>query len=176
MGLPYHPKLATIYLCDFPKRDANLHEGDLELGETDKTRLVIVMNRKLEGRGRLVNIVPISMTPPAVQMPWHVLIPKSCLPPMVVKSSGADRYAKCDMICTVSLDRLSLYQGHWNSKRERMQRKRITESGKLDLEALKKVKLAIAAALGIHPALLAANQVRRELRQAAEDPVNLPEP
>jgi uncharacterized protein YifN (PemK superfamily) len=153
VGIPYYPKAAEVYMCDFPRRDAKHMDEDVLQGEMVKARLVVVVNKKLSGRDGLVNVVPISMTPPFVHCPWHVLIPNSCLPALVVRSSTDARYAKCDMVCTVSLERLNYYQGHWNSDAQiratGLQRKRVTQKGKLDMATFRKVQLAMATVLGV---------------------------
>jgi uncharacterized protein YifN (PemK superfamily) len=153
MGIAYYPKAAEIYMCEFPRRDAQHMDEDVQHGEMVKARLVVVVNKKLAGRDGLVNVVPISMTPPQIPCPWHVLIPNSCLPALVAKSSSEPRYAKCDMVCTVSLTRLHYYQGHWNSDAQiraaGVHRKRVTQKGKLDMATFRAVKLALAAVLGV---------------------------
>jgi uncharacterized protein YifN (PemK superfamily) len=153
VGIPYFPKAAEVYMCDFPRRDAKHMDEDVFQGEMVKARLVVVVNKKLAGRDALVNIVPISMTSPRIRCPWHVLIPNSCLPSLVVKSSAEARYAKCDMICTVALERVNYYQGHWNSDAQiraaGLQRKRVSQKGKLDMATFREVQLAVASALGL---------------------------
>jgi uncharacterized protein YifN (PemK superfamily) len=153
VGIPFYPKAAEVYMCEFPRRDAKHMGEDVFEGEMVKARLVVVVNKKLPGRAGLVNVVPISMTPPLVHCPWHVIIPNSCLPALVVKSSNGARYAKCDMVCTVSLERLHYYQGHWNSDAQiraiGLQRKRVTQKGKLDMATFRNVQLAMASVLGV---------------------------
>lgn len=153
MGLPYYPKAAEIYMCEFPRRDAQILDQDVKKGEMVKARLVVVVNKKLSGREGLVNVVPLSMTLPLIPRPWHVVIPNSCLPALVVKSSNEPRYAKCDMLCTVSLERLNYYQGHWNSAQQvrgsGVPRKRVAQKGKLDMATFRRVKLAMASVLGV---------------------------
>ncbi|APG03384.1 hypothetical protein BJI69_05290 [Luteibacter rhizovicinus DSM 16549] len=72
-----------------------------------KVRPAIVVGRTLEGRRGLVNIVPISMTAPARRRLWHVPISVAAMPPGWREKPG-DRWAKCDMLTVVSLERLSL--------------------------------------------------------------------
>ncbi|MGA7438363.1 MAG: type II toxin-antitoxin system PemK/MazF family toxin [Luteibacter sp.] len=164
MTLKYHPKLGEVMLCSFPSADLHLHDQALK-GEMVKDRLVIVVNRRLSGRGDLVNVVPISMTPPAFPQPWHVAIPMSCIPVSAVKARRGQRYAKCDMICTVALARLGYYQAHWTPGVPGGSTVRMRESGRLDLATLLKVKRALAAVLEITPCVLADVALRTELAE-----------
>jgi uncharacterized protein YifN (PemK superfamily) len=75
--------------------------------EMVKTRPVIVVSRVLHGRHGMATVVPVSMTPPAEPRRWHVLVPASSMPRGWSEKPG-DRCAKCDMVGTVSLERLSM--------------------------------------------------------------------
>lgn len=75
--------------------------------EMVKTRPVIVVSRVLDGRHGVATVVPISMTPPANPRRWHVLVPTTAMPQGWREKPG-DRWAKCDMVTTVSLERLSM--------------------------------------------------------------------
>ncbi|WP_229006833.1 type II toxin-antitoxin system PemK/MazF family toxin [Xanthomonas vesicatoria] len=109
-----------------------------------KTRPVIVLSKQITGRPRLVNIVPISMTPPDPVGPHHVLVSAIYMPKRLRDRAG-DRWAKCDMIYTMSLDRLELVQGHRNA-----QGRRTYDKGTVPPALLKKIRVAIASCLGIH--------------------------
>jgi len=162
--LKHHPKLGEVLICQFPRSGRWTLEEALK-GEMVKDRLVIVVNRKLSGRSGLVNVVPISMTPPCPAMPWHVAIPASCLPAMAIDEREGVRYAKCDMVCTVSLGRLEYYAGHRSSNPGRSMSHRRRQTGRLDLQTLLKVKRALASVLEINAALFADAQNRADVAE-----------
>lgn len=134
-----------------------------------KDRLVIVVNRKLSGRGDLVNVVPISMTPPCPPMPWHVEIPASCLPAAAVSERYGIRYAKCDMVCTVSLGRLEYFVGHRVANAGRSTAHRRLQTGRLDFQTLLKVKRALASVLEINAGLFADASTGANLPEILEE-------
>jgi len=101
MALAFPPDPGTVVICHFPA------EGTVVGAEMVKVRPAIVVGRTLEGRRGLVNIVPISMTAPARRRLWHVPISVAAMPPGWREKPG-DRWAKCDMLTVVSLERLSL--------------------------------------------------------------------
>ena len=135
MPLQFHPKPGEIFMCDFP--DSYMH------GEMIKRRPVIVISKRLEGRSRLVNIVPISMTPPEPVRSHHVEIGRMSMPRGLRDQEGR-RWAKCDMIYTMSLDRLDYVRGH----RSRDGR-RVTDAGALPVATLLAIRVAAADCLGV---------------------------
>lgn len=96
MALPYHPKRGEILTCSF---------DDVAVGaEMIKRRPVIVISRKDTHSRGLCTIVPLSTTAPSVPHAWH-----HCMPHLRVTGwiAAKPMWAKADMICTISLDRLS---------------------------------------------------------------------
>ncbi|WP_367347093.1 type II toxin-antitoxin system PemK/MazF family toxin [Stenotrophomonas bentonitica] len=136
MALLFHPKPGEIFMCKFPEE--YLH------GEMIKTRPVIVLNKKLQGRPKLVNVVPISMTPPGEVLSHHVPISAAYLPKGLRDRTG-QRWAKCDMVYTMSIDRLDFVKAHKGSGA-----KRVTDAGTLPPARLLQVRLAAALCLGVH--------------------------
>lgn len=68
-----------------------------------KRRPVVVISRAETHGRRLCTVVPFSTTPPDPILPWHVLIRENPLP----EAPGCKAvWAKCDMLYTVSFDRL----------------------------------------------------------------------
>jgi uncharacterized protein YifN (PemK superfamily) len=67
---------------------------------------VVVQNNKLR-RGRLVTVVPLSGQAPETVMPYHHRMDHRSfrLLPLEYGGQGKERWAKCDYITTVSLDR-----------------------------------------------------------------------
>lgn len=95
-GLPlyYHPKQGDVLLCDFTR--------GFVAPEMLKVRKVIVISPTATHKRRLCTVVPISSTPPIQQEDWHHLLRENPL-----SSDGyLELWVKCDMIYTVSFDRL----------------------------------------------------------------------
>jgi uncharacterized protein YifN (PemK superfamily) len=88
-----------VLICEFPPQD------QIRPGEMTKVRPVIVVGRRMASRKGLVNIVPVSMTAPRSPAPWHVVVPTAAMPAGWRDRPG-DRWAKCDMVATVSVERL----------------------------------------------------------------------
>lgn len=141
MPISNKPKPGEILICQFPTDQSELVDGEMT-----KDRLVIVMNKPLQGRGKLVNVVPISMTAPEQVMPWHVRVPVECLPAAAQHRSG-ERWAKCDMISTVGWGRLNRYEAPMTSGR------RVFQDGRTDMATYVAVKKALATVLNIDASL-----------------------
>ena len=96
MPLPYLPHQGEILVCDF---------DDSAVGaEMIKRRPVVVVSRHESHRAKLCTVVALSTTPPKPQQGWHHHMPQ-----LRVTGWAADNgvWAKCDMLATVSLDRLN---------------------------------------------------------------------
>ena len=93
----FHPKTGHILICDFTR-------GFIP-PEMIKRRPVVVISRTVTHSNRLRTIVPLSTTAPQPIETWHV--PLSINP---LKSTRTEPkvWAKCDMLYTVSFDRLNL--------------------------------------------------------------------
>ncbi|WP_336940831.1 type II toxin-antitoxin system PemK/MazF family toxin [Vibrio cholerae] len=93
--LRFHPKKGTILCCDFS-------EG-FKAPEMVKIRPVIVVTPQLPGRVDLCTIVPLSTVEPQPKLPFHhEMSPESLTEKLKQKTC----WAKCDMLYTVSLERL----------------------------------------------------------------------
>lgn len=96
MALRFQPSPGTILNCDFT--------GYI-VPEIVKTRQVVVI-WKHKTNARLVYIVPLSTTPPHTPELAHEL---PCLPiPRQGQPADTRIWVKCDMVYTVSTDRLSM--------------------------------------------------------------------
>ena len=141
MALPHQPRAGDIVICEFP--------DCFEAPEMTKTRAVIVVSPRLPGRSsELVTVVPISRSQPYVPGEHHCRIPIDLLPKFM-QSTGGDRWAKCDMLYTLSTRRLSLIE---IGPRDRHGH-RAFDRPRLDLATLLAVRRAIAAGVGIDTAL-----------------------
>lgn len=90
----FHPKKGTILMCDFS-------EG-FKPPEMVKTRPVIVVSPKLNGRHGLCTVVALSTVEPNPFYPFHHKMSRESL----VSLPAAESWAKCDMIYSVSFERL----------------------------------------------------------------------
>jgi uncharacterized protein YifN (PemK superfamily) len=158
MPISNKPKPGEILICAFPTDQRDLIDGEMA-----KDRLVIVMNKPLPGRGKLVNVVPISMTAPAPIMPWHVQVPIDCLPAASRHRKG-DRWAKCDMISTVGWGRLNRYEAPMRSGR------RVFQEGRADMSTYVAVKRALATVLNITTDVLHQESVVQKADTSLEVP------
>ena len=100
MPLPrgFYPKYGHVLLCDF--------ERGFVHPEMVKRRQVVVISPTSTNYRRLCTVVPISATPPQIQERWHCLIDETELP---WADDEIEHWAKCDMMYTVSFDRLDKF-------------------------------------------------------------------
>jgi len=136
MALQFHPKPGAIVMAQFPL--------DYLHGEMEKRRPVIVVSRRSEAsRQRCATVVPISMTAPRTIEAQHILVPTASMPKGLRDDHG-DRFAKCDCVNTLSLERMDLVAG------PRVNGRRHYEAGQLPHALLLAVRRAVAGILGIH--------------------------
>ncbi len=72
-----------------------------------KLRPVIVVSPKLPYRSNIVAIVPISLTPPHRQMPYHFQLSKNYHPE---EPKDLPCWAKADMVMNLSIERLRAFK------------------------------------------------------------------
>jgi uncharacterized protein YifN (PemK superfamily) len=132
MGISYAPYAGQILLCDF--------RGSIR-PEMEKTRPVVVLTpRTISHKTHTTTIVPLSTTNPRVIEPYHVRI---TLPGVLPEHWGADCWAKCDMVATVSFFRLGFMKlGKTHAG------KRIYYKELLDDPTLSLVRRAVQHAIG----------------------------
>ncbi|MFJ5298911.1 type II toxin-antitoxin system PemK/MazF family toxin [Pseudomonas sp. NPDC088368] len=94
MPLYYLPKQGDVLVCDFTR--------GVVPPEMVKVRKVIVVSQASRHRRRLCTVVPISTTSPETELDWHHLLRENPL----VSDGTKQLWVKCDMIYTVSFDRL----------------------------------------------------------------------
>jgi uncharacterized protein YifN (PemK superfamily) len=134
MALRHHPKIGDVLMCAFP--------DCLREPEMIKTRPVVVATKEHRGRPTLCTVVPLSTTRPDPVLAFHVRIDEQRLPRVM---SNHATWAKCDMLYTLSLDRLDRVR----SGRDRATGQRVYETGRISVEELAMVRRAIAFALGL---------------------------
>lgn len=100
MALKYHPAQGTILMCDY-------RSGFIP-PEMVKSRPCIVVSPRLRQRNNLCSVVPLSTTPPDPILDHHCQI--SLDRPLPAPFNSPTMWVKCDMLATVSFDRLDLIQ------------------------------------------------------------------
>lgn len=95
MALPYFPCRGEVLVCDF--------DSGFQPPEMVKKRPVVVVSRKDSHARRLCTVVPFSTTKPTPVMPWHHPLPHVTVPGL---HAATPIWAKCDMVATVSFERL----------------------------------------------------------------------
>jgi uncharacterized protein YifN (PemK superfamily) len=91
-GLQFHPRKGDILICDFA--------GNI-VPEIVKKRPVVVIRNHLPFRSGLVTVVPLSSSAPEHDVPYSFQLSKNYL-----SNDKTAMYAKCDLVCSVSLSRL----------------------------------------------------------------------
>lgn len=129
--LPFHPKIGEVLRCDY---------SNLVMPEMSKVRWVVVISPKFLNRPNLCTVIPLSTTPPKNVEPYHVKLDKDPYPKGKI---GAEIWAKCDMLMTVSFYRLT---GYWDGK---VDGKRNYVSIYVSDDELKRIKKGTLAALGM---------------------------
>ena len=107
---------------------------------------IVIQNNKL-ARGRLVTVVPLSTTAPAIRMPYHHLMDHRSFRelPTCYGEKDMPRWAKCDYVISVSLDRC-VDPSHRNPYQSRKYVK-----VKIILADLTAIEKAVLWGLGIDP-------------------------
>lgn len=131
MPLPYFPHQGEVLICDF---------DDVALGaEMIKRRPVVVVSRHDSHNRRLCSVVPLSTTAPKPPRMWHHHMPHLSIPGW---PESGDCWAKCDMLQTVSFDRL-------NKPYQRTRHGRNYITLRLDPSDIGAIQVAIRAYLGL---------------------------
>ena len=93
----FYPKTGHILICNFDK--------GFVPPEMVKRRPIVVISRTETHSRRLCTVVPLSTTIPKTIKPWHVALK---IDSVSSNSEIETIWAKCDMIYTVSFDRLEI--------------------------------------------------------------------
>jgi uncharacterized protein YifN (PemK superfamily) len=135
MPVPFQPKPRTVLYCDF--------EGFIE-PEMIKRRPVIVLAAH-KRNSKLVTVVPLSTTAPALLETHHVKLLQNPLP----SGQAVEVWAKCDMVAVVSTERLDLIRTGkrlQNGKREYV-------VPRIGHEQFGAIRMGVVSALGLAPAI-----------------------
>lgn len=130
MGVQRQPDEGRILACDF---------NGFRVPEMTKTRPVVILCRN-KAHEALVAVVPLSSSMPRQIMPFHYEFPENPLP----ASAWPLLWAKCDMVVTVSIDRLRTY-GLSKAQRRRNADLRVSDGD------FKEIQQGVAIALGLAP-------------------------
>jgi uncharacterized protein YifN (PemK superfamily) len=116
MAIRFLPGPKTLLLCDYCM-------GGFRMPEMVKRRPAVVVSPRLPYRNGLCSVVPISLTAPERDVPYVVKLEFAELLPAPFDSPLG--WAKCDMIATVSLERLDLFRTgrDYEGKRKYLTRK-----------------------------------------------------
>jgi len=133
MTLRYPVSPGTILLCDY--------SSGFRPPEMIKRRLAIVISPRLPHRNGLCTVVPLSLTPPDPVVSYQVEIEFEDELPTPWR--GRTRWAKADMLATVSFERLDLL------RTQRVQGRRSYLQIRINSDELAKVYRAVLCALGL---------------------------
>lgn len=119
MSLRFVPARRTILLCDYGL-------GGFRAPEMIKRRPAVVVSPRLRHRNDLCAVVPLSTTAPInpVAHVVQITLPHRLPPPFLQMKA----WAKCDMIATVSLDRLDLFRTKLSSGRRQYIQPRLSDT------------------------------------------------
>lgn len=95
MGLGYYPRAGQVLMTDF---------SGFVPPEINKIRPSIIVSPKLPGRSGLVAVVPVSLTAPRREYPFHVRLSRNYHPS---EDDSLPSWAKCDLLMNISVARLN---------------------------------------------------------------------
>lgn len=125
MPIKFYPKAGMVLICDF---------SGYMTPEIVKKRPVVVISPNKLNRPGLCTVIPLSKTAPHVKQPYHLLLDDP------VNSSNVNGvWAKCDLVATVSverLDRIKYARGKY-------------KVGKVSHEVILQIRVCASHALGI---------------------------
>ncbi|WP_407070401.1 type II toxin-antitoxin system PemK/MazF family toxin [Neorhizobium alkalisoli] len=107
-----------------------------------KRRPAVVVSPRLPHRDGLCSVVPLSTTPPT--QPVKYVVELTLASPLPVPFDSLTMWAKCDMIATVSFDRLDLFR---TGRDQHGRRKYLTR--RVDDAMLERIRAGVRAGLGI---------------------------
>ena len=99
LPLNFHPGPGALLMCDF---------SGFQVPEMIKVRPVVVISPRRRRSSGLCTIVPLSTKAPKPVEPFHHLMDPRSVP---IELGSGQSWAKCDMLYTVSLKRLSRVKG-----------------------------------------------------------------
>lgn len=132
--IKFPPRKGAFLQCDF--------RGFIEPEMTKKRPVIVISTPDLHGEGnKLATIVPLSTTTPDPVREYHYLLKNI---PIFPYYDSSEAWVKCDMIYTVSFERLSLF---YRGKLPNGKRNYIYES--VSDEDFKRIKECVAKGVGV---------------------------
>ena len=134
MAILFPVGAGTIVLCNYA---TGFREPEMV-----KRRPAVVISPRLPHREGLYCVVPLSQTPPdhEVQYQVKIVLEQSLPPPW----EGRERWAKADMLATVSMERLDLFR----TERDQYGKRKYL-SIKVNSEQLRLIRIAALHGLGL---------------------------
>lgn len=133
MSLNYYPKMGEILWCGY--------DYDVVDPEMRKPRPAVIVSPRLRRRPMLAAVIPLSFTAPEPLEDYHCQL--ELQRPLPEPFGSPVCWAKCDMVATVSLDRLDRFK-----ERHPVTGARQYRTGQLDAEQIKEVQKALLHGLG----------------------------
>ena len=102
MSLSFYPNQGMFLICDF--------RTGFVPPEMVKKRPVVVVSPRFRKGTNLCTVVPLSRTPPKIVKAYHHELDPTSHPDYCRGLTLPPVWAKCDMVTTVSIDRLDRYR------------------------------------------------------------------
>ncbi|MDR3449503.1 MAG: type II toxin-antitoxin system PemK/MazF family toxin [Alphaproteobacteria bacterium] len=136
MPIQYPVAAGSILLCDY---NTGFREPEMV-----KRRPVIVVCRHLPHRGSLCTVVPLSTTPPRIEVPYvHKIVLEKAISQAFAET---EMWAKIDMMATVAFNRLDMFR----TSRDQTGKRRYFVP-KITAQELQAIRAGIAYVCGIDP-------------------------
>jgi len=133
MPLTFHPHPGMVLICDF--------NTGFKAPEMIKRRPIVVISPRPRRSNQLCTIVPLSTTAPNPVEPFHHRMDPRSLPGKLARK---ETWAKCDMLATVSLERLDRVM-----VRKESSGKRIYVANPVTADDLEAIRRSMMMALGL---------------------------
>jgi uncharacterized protein YifN (PemK superfamily) len=134
MGIRFAVPPGTLILCDY--------DTGFRPPEMVKRRPVVVISPRLPHRDQLCTVVPLSTTPPIVELPYVCRL--DLVETLPAPFNAAAEWAKADMLATVAFWRLDLLR----TKRDATGKRKYLKP-MLSPEDLRRVQASVLHALGM---------------------------
>jgi uncharacterized protein YifN (PemK superfamily) len=135
MGIKYPVGIGTVLLCDYSR-------GGFQPPEMVKKRPAIVISPRLPHRDGLCTVIPLSADEPDHPVDYVARIEFD--EPLPYPFPYSVFWAKCDMIATVSFERLDLF----HTERDQYGKRRYLHP-KMSAEELARVRVCVLKAIGL---------------------------
>jgi mRNA interferase MazF len=135
MGIEFPVGVGTVLLCDYSR-------GGFQPPEMVKKRPAVVISPRLPYRDKLCTVIPLSQDEPERQVDYVARI--EFQEPLPYPFPYRIFWAKCDMIATVSFERLDLF----HTKRDQYGKRQYLHP-KMSAEDVARVRACVLKAIGL---------------------------